>query len=134
MRSLLSSLIALGLLAHPADAQQTLDNPLDQVRLEYVVDSGAQPNVAAHALSVYQTSLEVEGAAWLRIYFGEVELTEGSFLRLTARFDGEVQELDADGLAMWHNASAYFNGDCVHVELVAAGRLGRKVKHGFYDY
>ncbi len=125
MRSLLSSLIARGFLTYPAHAQQTLVAPLNQVFLEYVVDSGVQPNVAGHAVSVYQTSLEVEGTTWLRIYFGDVELAEGSFLRLTSLFDGDMQELDADGLAMWQNTSAYFNGDCVHVELVAAPDTAR---------
>jgi len=55
----------------------------------------------------------------MRVYFGDVVLGEGSFLRMTSDLDGEVQELDAAALEMWGNSTAYFNGDTVFVELVA---------------
>jgi len=120
MRLFLLSLIALAFSAPPVYAQQTLDAPLDQVLLEYVVDSGIQAGVAGDPATIFETTLEVEGASWMRIYFGDVELAEGSFIRMTSLFDAEVQALDAAGLAAWSNSSAYFNGDAVHVELVAA--------------
>jgi V8-like Glu-specific endopeptidase len=59
----------------------------------------------------------MEGAAWLRLYFGDVTLGEGSSLRITSMLDGEVQSLDAQTLAMWSNSTAYFNGSLLKIEL-----------------
>jgi hypothetical protein len=120
MRLFLLPLIVGALAASPVYAQLTLDAPLDQVMLEYVVDSGIQADVPGDPSTVFATTIEIEGASWMRIYFGDAELAPGSFIRMTSLFDAEVQVLDAGGLAQWSNSSAYFNGDAVHVELVAA--------------
>ncbi|MHC4383387.1 MAG: trypsin-like serine peptidase [Planctomycetota bacterium] len=129
MRLLLPSLIVLAFLAQPLYGQQTPDAPLDQVVLEYVVDSGIQANVAGDPATMFATTIEVEGAQWLRIYFGKVVLAEGSSVRMTSLHDNQVQELDAYGMAMWGNTSAYFNGDAVHVELIAApGTTGNRLR------
>jgi len=131
MRLSLLSLIALAFAAPPVFAQQTLDAPLDQVMLEYVVDSGMQADALSDPATIFATTIEIEGASWMRIYFGDVELAEGSFVRMTSLFDAEVQTLDAGGLADWDNSSAYFNGDAVHVELVAAaGTKGNRLRIG----
>ena len=112
-----------------AVAQSTLDWPVER-RLPYHVDSGPRESlvVRAEPASVFEEVVRVEGAAWLRVYFGQVQLAAGSFIRITAAADNEVQELDASVLAMWQNASAYFNGDTVVVELMAAaGTAGNRL-------
>lgn len=85
----------------------------------YERDSGVLANSDNVPKAVYEHTVQVDNAAWLRIYLGEVQLAPGSFVRFTSLLDGEVQELDAAGLAIWENSSAYFNGDAVKVELVA---------------
>jgi len=131
MRLFLPFLVALVLATPPVHAQQTLDAPLDQVMLEYVVDSGIQADAPSDPATIFATTIEIEGASWMRIYFGDVALAEGSFVRMTSLFDAEVQTLDAGGLADWDNSSAYFNGDAVHVELVAAaGTKGNRLRIG----
>lgn len=100
-------------------AQSTLDHPLGTYT-EFAVDSGAWSGSGSDFATVYTHDVSVSGAAWLRLYFGDVQLEGESFVRMTSLLDGEQQALDAAGLAMWSNGSAYFNGNAVLLELVAA--------------
>jgi hypothetical protein len=123
------TLIAIAMLvpALPALAQVTFDRPLADP-VPYEIDSDWLTNSSGQSQVIHQEVLHIDGAAWLRVYFGDVELGSGSLLRLTAPADGEVQELDSAGLALWSNSSAYFNGDTVLVEIVAApGTVNRLV-------
>ena len=72
---------------------------------------------------------EVRGpadSAWVRLEFGEVDLAparEGmreSYLRITSLEDGYEQYLDYRDLMEWGFTSAFFNGDAVRVEIMAA--------------
>ncbi len=112
---LLSAAVLLGQIAH---SQPTLDRPLDEP-VPYHADSGWVENRATLPAIAYTETVFVDGAGWLRLYFGQVELGAGSFLRVTSELDGESQELDEDALEMWSHTSAYFNGDSVVLELVA---------------
>lgn len=116
--------LALAWSVSPVFGQQTLDWPVGEVQ-PYHKDSGVRSNAGDAARTVYQDVVHVKDAAWLRVYFGAVGLDAGSFIRITSLLDNEVQELDAAGLAMWGNSSAYFNGDTVIVELVAGPRTTR---------
>ena len=109
--------VAAMLLVLPALAQQTLDRPFDGP-IPYQVDSGNLANPSAVPQALHEEVVHIDGAAWLRVYFGDVVLGVGSFLRITSELDGEVQLLDAAGLAEWHNTTAYFNGQTVRVELI----------------
>lgn len=64
--------------------------------------------------------VEVSGAPWLRLYFGQVHLGANSYLSIVSRKDGARQDLDAGKLAQWQNTSAYFNGDAIDVRLYVA--------------
>ena len=74
----------------------------------------------------WSTEVARPGAAWVRLEFGEVDLTSesadrrGSYIRVTSLLDGYEQYLDAAALRVWGNTSAYFNGDRVRVEIMAA--------------
>ncbi len=118
-----SSKFALALLvgsfSTSAFAQETPDWPVGELQ-DYHLDSGVQKNPAIETQTVFIDVVSVKDAAWLRIYFAQVQLEAKSFVRITSLLDQEVQELDADGLAMWNNSSAYFNGNALLVELVAA--------------
>ena len=99
----------------------TLDWPTGEI-IPYALDSGVLSNVAAGSRAVFEGVVHVQDASWVRLYFGQVQLAPGSFVRVTSGLDNEVQELDAQGLARWGNTSAYFNGDTVSVQLIAAAR------------
>ncbi|MCC6669891.1 MAG: hypothetical protein IT458_02435 [Planctomycetes bacterium] len=83
------------------------------------LDSGYVDHPGATAQVVYRGLASVPGAGWLRLYFDRTNLPAGSSLRLTARHDRAVQVFDAVSLREYADASAYFNGDAVDVELVA---------------
>lgn len=102
-----------------ASAQTTLNWPVGENRA-YSVNSGNQTPTTEDPAVVFEHVVQVDGALWLRLFFGDVTLGPGSYVRLTAELDGEVQELDAAALRMWDNSSAYFNGNTVVVELIAA--------------
>ncbi|MHC4427758.1 MAG: trypsin-like serine peptidase, partial [Planctomycetota bacterium] len=113
--------LAMGGLTVAASAQvkrSTLDYPIGETT-PYALDSGRLDNPAITASTAFEEEVMVEGSGWIRIYFGETTLAPRSYIRITSLLDGEVQELDAAGLEMWSNTSAYFNGDRVKVELIA---------------
>ncbi len=106
----------------PAAAQVTLDRPFPEP-LPYPADSGLLGNPSIAPKVVHEQVVRVDGAAWLRVYFGDgLALGQGSFLRVTSDQDGQVQELDAEALKAWSHSTAYFNGESVRVELVAGPR------------
>ncbi|MCH7634672.1 MAG: trypsin-like serine protease, partial [Proteobacteria bacterium] len=102
----------------------TLDWPTGEI-IPYALDSGVVSNVAAGSRAVFEGVVHVQDASWVRLYFGQVQLAPGSFVRMTSGLDNEVQELDAAALARWGNTSAYFNGDAVLVELVGGPKTAR---------
>ena len=110
--------VATLLIVGPALGQVTLDAPLAEAQA-YGFDSGELSNRSPAPRRLHEEVVRIDGAAWMRLYFGDVVLGEGSFLRVTSELDGEVQELDAAALEMWNNSTAYFNGDTVFVELIA---------------
>lgn len=89
---------------------------------ERFLDTGARANVSDRERVVFTEVVHTPDAAWTRLFFSDVQLDEGSRLRVTSTFDGEVQELDAQALSMWNNSTAYFNGDTVLLELIAGPR------------
>ena len=113
------ALSALGAMAQVGDqGQWTWNDPLPDP-VPYNVDTGMLTNAGGTTQLVHQEVVNFAGGDWMRLYFGDVVLGEGSYLRITSEQDGEVQELDAEALAMWSNTSGYFNGETVTVELIA---------------
>ena len=105
-------------------AYSTLDNPVGEFE-PYRLESGVLGNASRDSAIVYEDVIMVPDASWIRLYFGDVHLEPGSYIRMSSAYDGEIQELDADGIAMWHNTSAYLNGDTVIVELIAGPETSR---------
>jgi len=75
---------------------------------------------------VWSTVVRVEDADWLRLEFGDVDLSSAtgdareSYLRVTSLLDGHEQYLDYEALQVWGNTTAYFNGNAVRVEIMAS--------------
>jgi len=78
---------------------------------------------------VFGEQLVVPESAWLRVYFDGVQLSPGSFIRITSALDGESQDLDSEALALWENTSAFFNGDTLAVELFLAAGADPAANH-----
>lgn len=83
----------------------------------YVIRSGLHAGLAEGDM---RSVVEIDGAPWLRVHFGEVNLGSKSQIVVTSLEDGAQQALDAISLQEWGNSSAYFNGDAVSVELNVA--------------
>lgn len=113
------ALLLSAALASASFGQSTPVSPVGQF-VDYAEDSGDWDGAADGPASVYTHTVRIPGAAWMRLYFSASRLPQGSSIRMTSLFDGEVQELTAADLAMWSQSSAYFNGDRVELELVAA--------------
>ncbi|MBO6514032.1 MAG: trypsin-like peptidase domain-containing protein [Phycisphaerales bacterium] len=75
---------------------------------------------------IWSTIVRVEDADWLRLEFGQVDLSSlsengrESYIRVTSLLDGYEQYLDFEALQVWGNTSAYFNGNAVRVEIMAS--------------
>ena len=79
----------------------------------------------AESFTASRQLVEIPGALWLRLRFGDHDLGAESYVTVTSLEDGEQQRLDAEALRLWQDQTAMFNGDAVEVELhVAPGEEG----------
>jgi len=123
----IATLLSLALSARIARAQ-TVTPPSQNLRMRY--DSQPVSNTGATTQVISSTTIHVQGASWLRLYFqkvslaGDVEAGNNAFVRVTSFKDGATQELDADGVRDWRHSSAYFNGDSVELEIVSPPGVG----------
>jgi len=94
--------------------------------IPFYLDSGQIVNGSSDVTVIWSDTVHVEGSQWLRLKFSQLILPEepvshkGSILRIVSVLDGAVQTLDAVSAHQWKNTSAYFNGDTVNLELIAA--------------
>ncbi len=80
---------------------------------------------AAATANVYQDVVTSPGAIWMRLHFADHNLGRESYITITSSLDGDHQRLDTRSMAPWGNASAFFKGDTVEIELhVAPGDSG----------
>ena len=86
---------------------------------EIDVSSGFIVNPSSRAVIAYDKVIEAPDSDWMRLYFADVMLNEGSAIIVTSLLDGESQRLDADSMDTWRNTTAYFNGSAVRIELIA---------------
>jgi hypothetical protein len=89
-------------------------------REPYQLDSGKRSDGGVQVAAVFQHTIRVPGAPWLRLHFSDYNLGEQSFITMTSLKDGSRQRLDAMTIREWGSSSAYFNGDAVEIELRVA--------------
>ena len=119
------------LLLGPAGTASAQTFPSHEVKLE--VDSKDIYHEGKRSQVVWEETIRVRDAVWMRLYFDRLVLAHdvvgntSSTLRITSLKDGAVQTLDATSAEQWSNSSAYFNGGGVKLELIAYpnGRLNR---------
>ncbi|TVQ50986.1 MAG: hypothetical protein EA377_13510 [Phycisphaerales bacterium] len=109
----------IGLLTTFAHADSHPRAPFGEIQPRHI-DSGERDNPGLQTARTYADVVMTPDALWTRLYFSELQLDRGSFIRITSLRDGEVQELDAQAARRWSNASAYFNGGQILIELFAA--------------
>lgn len=107
--------------------------PIDPVFVPVGVSSGpiAADDPTAPAaddlgrVSIYEHTVSVPGAGWMRVDFASVDLGEApagappTIIRLTSLRDGAVQRLGSLHIEQWRHMSAFFNGDAVRVEVLS---------------
>ncbi len=99
-------------------AQENPQSPIGSiVRFEF--DTGELVNPTPKPEIVAAFPITMPGSSFMRLYFSQADLAEGTRVRVTSVLDGEVQELGVDGMLLWGNTTAYFNGDTVLVEVIA---------------
>ncbi len=125
------SALILGLCCGVATAQPVQVEDIKQLEFAHKVpmprgmtldrawDSGVLANADPDAQVVWSTIIQSPQAAWSRIHFGGCQLSPGSLIRASSLKDGQVHTLDAAQLLEWNNATAYFNGSDILVELIA---------------
>lgn len=121
MRTLPVALLFVAAAAAQIDPSPALErrDPFDSGWLDH---NGSSPAVVA------SHTAQEPGALWLRVKFGDCHLPRGSSLVLTSLLDQAEQRFDADSLRDYQYGSAYFNGDAVRIDLVAApGTRGNRL-------
>ncbi len=88
-------------------------------RVPLAIKAGPWDNPSDQPALVFETTIEVPGAAWIRVVFGRVHLAHGSTIVLSSHADSSLQVLDAVSVHQWRRGSAYFNGPAVQVEVWA---------------
>jgi hypothetical protein len=120
----LSVWICIALLAATAPVEPRAGQP---VRTEaYPLRSGVHENASGSKYAIaFREVVQVRGAAWVRLRFGDYRLGESSFVQIVSLEDGARQHLDSVSMVHYRGSSAYFNGDAVELELhVAPGESG----------
>lgn len=93
---------------------------VQQVLEKHTVDSGEVGNAGKADAVIWNHTVRVPHAPWVRLVLDAPKLEGGSYFRIWSHLDGDVQILDAEGAAEWQNTSAFFSGDTVTIEIIAA--------------
>jgi hypothetical protein len=112
---------ALGVLVLATVAVSAQSGTAVHEAIRYPYDTGAVFNTGSRSETVVSFPVKAEGAGWLA---GEHLAGTGATLRITSFLDGDVQELSQVNVRQWRETTAYFNGDTVLVEVVAAPGTG----------
>ncbi len=83
----------------------------------YSIESGIHSAPPGEAKVMFRHVVRVSDAQWLRLRFGDYNLGKRSYIIITSLEDGDWQRLDAGTLPQWGNATGFFRGGAVEVEL-----------------
>jgi len=132
-KALFPCIVALVVFGVHAIAQSS---SVEKVRefMPYHVDSGHHDNLLTDPAVVFTNVITLDDVIWMRLHFAAFNLPAGSAIRMTSLHDGSSQTLDADGIARWNLTSAYFNGNAVLLELIAApGSVDNWIVHSMVE-
>jgi V8-like Glu-specific endopeptidase len=89
----------------------------------YALESGYYNGsnvIGVNPQNVFSATVQIDNIPWLALRFEDTNLGEGSYLIIKSLKDGYWQKLNATSLEQWKNASAFFNGHAVEVQLFVA--------------
>ena len=95
-----------------------------EVQVSVPIDSGIVWNTTRERAVAWTSVARVDGARSLRLHFDLVQFGDTpaggtpTVLRLTGLADGAVQHHTVTTLSQWQDASAWFNGDAVRLEVL----------------
>ncbi|MBN2367230.1 MAG: hypothetical protein JXL67_13760 [Calditrichaeota bacterium] len=75
---------------------------------------------------MWQDTIKITDAPWVRVRFGKVNLGKDSYLQINSLKDSSTQHINSKILMEWYNYSAYFNGDLLEIKLFV-GPLDRGI-------
>jgi len=110
-------------IAPMANAQSA---PFPERAVEVDIDSGILVNNGTESEVIWSEVIHNPEAVWIRLSFEQAQLArqnealKSSVIRITSLDDFATQHLNWITIDQWHNTSAYFNGDSVLIELIAA--------------
>ncbi len=125
---ILVAALGAGLWTSPL-AAQTYEPPSFDLPFHY--DTGYGQNDGTELDVVLSFPVFVDSATWLQLKFAKVDLSgdpeagTGSFLRITSMEDTAEQRQNAIHVEQWRNASAFFNGDGILVEVLSYPNTGK---------
>jgi len=91
-------------------------------RFEYFISSGYH-NVHSEinrSITVFNTTVKIEKSKWLQLHINSYYLGSSSYIMIRSKTDDGWQRLDAISLEQWQGNSAFFNGNELEIELIAA--------------
>ena len=101
------------------------NEPLSQELAEVTVDSGRLTNTNRSRNVIFEDTVYVPEASWIRLRFDEILLGRAprngdkTVIRITSLLDQASQTMNSRHVQEWGYTSAYFNGDAVRIELIA---------------
>lgn len=101
------------------DAAAQIDLPPFESR-PFELDSGLHSGAGTGVSKVFEQEISIVDAAWLRLHFGDYNLGENSYLRISSGQDQSSQKMNGATLEHWKDSSAFFNGSSLVLELFAA--------------
>ncbi len=112
------TIIAMSLLIFQNVIAQPAPIPYHMIDLDIVspVFDGEDTDTVDHTM-VYSVNIGEEDAPYLRLFFGATNLGHNSYVKITSLLDGAAQDLNSQSLARSNNATGFFNGYTMLVEL-----------------
>ncbi len=91
----------------------------------YLLESGIHENLGNEEPLTIRYTVICPDVPWLQLYFDDFNLGKKSYVTITSLQDGGMQRFDSQTLLQWQNATAYFNGNILNIDLsVAPGETG----------
>ncbi|MBI3195218.1 MAG: trypsin-like peptidase domain-containing protein [Ignavibacteriae bacterium] len=84
------------------------------------VSSGTYNGNGTSWHEAYSSVQPFTGAQWIQLHFTNTTLGDGSYIEIISLEDNSIQYINARTLNEWKNASAFFNGDSLHIKLFVA--------------
>jgi hypothetical protein len=130
-RRILNGLIMIFLMGTASLTAHAQPETIPHHKESRLIDSGTHDNLKDKTVVAFSETITAGRAPWMRLHISKYNLGTQSYITITSLKDGGFQRLDAKTLPQWGNASAFFTGGAVEIELhVGPGERGVFVRVG----